>query len=183
MFVSVYLVVLMFIVTHTLYMYLFLNKRSELHGKIVCSWCDESSDQSFMVDPLRYFSFQPVLHDWCNKGCGMCYPVCANWYEVWDNIWTVELFKDKICWIYIYIYNVYMYMYMSVCVCFNLKNLYWLLSVILIKHILRLKILPFSGVFINLCSPKIWINTRPNWFLCSNISTFSAFSWFLSFPS
>ena len=19
----------------------------------------------------------PVLHDWCNKGCGMCYPVCG----------------------------------------------------------------------------------------------------------
>ena len=28
------------------------------------------------VDPLSYFSFQPVLHDWCNKGRGMCYPVC-----------------------------------------------------------------------------------------------------------
>ena len=28
------------------------------------------------VDPLSYFSFQPVLHDWCIKGCGMCYPVC-----------------------------------------------------------------------------------------------------------
>ena len=28
-----------------------------------------------IVDPLSYFSFQPVLHDWCNKGCGMCYPV------------------------------------------------------------------------------------------------------------
>ena len=27
--------------------------------------------------PLRYFSFQPVLHNWCNKGCGMCYPVCG----------------------------------------------------------------------------------------------------------
>ena len=27
------------------------------------------------VDPLSYFSFQPVLHDWCNKGRGMCYPV------------------------------------------------------------------------------------------------------------
>ena len=27
------------------------------------------------VDPLSYFSFQPVLHNWCNKGCGMCYPV------------------------------------------------------------------------------------------------------------
>ena len=26
---------------------------------------------------LSYFSFEPVLHDWCNKGCGMCYPVCG----------------------------------------------------------------------------------------------------------
>ena len=30
-----------------------------------------------MVAPLSYFSFQPVLHDWCNKGRGMCYPVCG----------------------------------------------------------------------------------------------------------
>ena len=29
------------------------------------------------VDPLSYFSFQPVLHDWCNKGHGMCYLVCG----------------------------------------------------------------------------------------------------------
>ena len=29
------------------------------------------------VDPLSYFSFQPVFHDWCNKGRGMCYPVCG----------------------------------------------------------------------------------------------------------
>ena len=29
------------------------------------------------VDPLSYFSFQPVLHDWCNKCRGMCYPVCG----------------------------------------------------------------------------------------------------------
>ena len=28
------------------------------------------------VDPLSYFSFQPALHDWCNKGRSMCYPVC-----------------------------------------------------------------------------------------------------------
>ena len=27
-----------------------------------------------MVDPLSYFSFQPVLHGWCNKGRGICYP-------------------------------------------------------------------------------------------------------------
>ena len=30
-----------------------------------------------MVDPLSYFSFTPVLHDWCNKDRGMCYPVCG----------------------------------------------------------------------------------------------------------
>ena len=29
------------------------------------------------VDPLSYFSFQPVLHNWCNKSRGMCYPVCG----------------------------------------------------------------------------------------------------------
>ena len=29
------------------------------------------------VDPLSYFSFQPVLHNWWYKGCGMCYPVCG----------------------------------------------------------------------------------------------------------
>ena len=35
---------------------------------------DESLE---IVDPLSYFSFQPVFHDWCNKGRGMCYPVCG----------------------------------------------------------------------------------------------------------
>ena len=30
-----------------------------------------------MVDTLSYFSFQPVLHDWCNKGRGVCYSVCG----------------------------------------------------------------------------------------------------------
>ena len=28
-------------------------------------------------NPLSYFSFQPVLHEWCNIGCGMCYSVCG----------------------------------------------------------------------------------------------------------
>ena len=30
-----------------------------------------------VVNPLSYFSLQPVLYDWCNKGRGMCYPVCG----------------------------------------------------------------------------------------------------------
>ena len=29
------------------------------------------------VDPLSYFLFQPVLHDRCNKGHGMCNRVCG----------------------------------------------------------------------------------------------------------
>ena len=43
----------------------------------IYSWCSGSSDQSLMVDPLSYFLIQPVLHDWCNKDHGMCYPVCG----------------------------------------------------------------------------------------------------------
>ena len=48
-----------------------------LRGKSVRLWCDGSSDWSFVVDPLSNFSFQPVFHDWCNNGRGMCYPVCG----------------------------------------------------------------------------------------------------------
>ena len=29
------------------------------------------------VDPMSYFLFQLMLHEWCNKGRGMCYPVCG----------------------------------------------------------------------------------------------------------
>ena len=47
-----------------------------LRGKNVRSRCD-GLDQSFMVDSLSYFLFQPVLHYWYNKGRGMCYPVCG----------------------------------------------------------------------------------------------------------
>ena len=42
-----------------------------LRGKSICSWCNGSLDPSFMVGSLSYFLFQPVLHDWCNKGCSM----------------------------------------------------------------------------------------------------------------
>ena len=34
-------------------------------------------DWSLLVDPLSYSLFQAVLHDWCNKGCGMWSPVCG----------------------------------------------------------------------------------------------------------
>ena len=30
-----------------------------------------------MVDLYSYFTYQPVFYNWCNKGHGMCYPVCG----------------------------------------------------------------------------------------------------------
>ena len=41
------------------------------------SWLEDYPRYSVMVDPLSYFLFYPVLHDWCNKGRDMCYPVCG----------------------------------------------------------------------------------------------------------
>ena len=32
-------------------------------------------DKKYVVDTMKHL--QPVLHDWCNKGRGMCYPVCV----------------------------------------------------------------------------------------------------------
>ena len=49
------------------------------------------------IDPLNYFSFQPVPHDWCNKGRGMCYPVCGMmhikepliiWIVAYNSLYT-----------------------------------------------------------------------------------------------
>ena len=54
-------------------------ERSEMYlrGKSIHSWCNGSSDRSFMVDPLIYFLFQPMFQDWCNKDHGMCtHPFC-----------------------------------------------------------------------------------------------------------
>ena len=53
------------------------QNKLQLRGKSIRSWCDGSLDWSLMVDPLSFLSFQPVLHDWCNKGCGMYYSVCG----------------------------------------------------------------------------------------------------------
>ena len=40
-----------------------------------------------MVAPLRCFLFQPVLHDLCNKGNGMCYPVGEMTLLLFAAIW------------------------------------------------------------------------------------------------
>ena len=52
-----------------------VGRSSEVERSIMVRWVVESILHG--VDPLSYFSFQPVHQDWCNKGCGMCYPVCG----------------------------------------------------------------------------------------------------------
>ena len=42
---------------------------------LIVRWVVRSTFHGGLVE--LNFSFQPVLHDWCNKGCGMCYPVCG----------------------------------------------------------------------------------------------------------
>ena len=39
------------------------------------------------VDPLSYFSFQPVLHDWCNKGCAMGRRIDPSWWDRDVALW------------------------------------------------------------------------------------------------
>ena len=45
------------------------GRSSEVERSLMVRWVVGSILHG--VDPLSYFSFQPVLHDWCNKGCGM----------------------------------------------------------------------------------------------------------------
>ena len=49
------------------------GRSSEVERSLMVRWVVGSILHG--VDPLSYFSFQPVLHDWCNKDRGMCYPV------------------------------------------------------------------------------------------------------------
>ena len=51
------------------------GRSSEVERSLMVRWVVGSILHG--VDPLSYFSFQPVLHDCCNKGRGMCYPVCG----------------------------------------------------------------------------------------------------------
>ena len=51
------------------------GRSSEVERSLMVRWVVGSILHG--VDPLSYFTFQPVLHNWCNKGRGMCYRVCG----------------------------------------------------------------------------------------------------------
>ena len=42
-----------------------------------CSEVEDVSYQYGLIYVSGPLSYEPVLHDWCNKVCGMCYPVCG----------------------------------------------------------------------------------------------------------
>ena len=56
-----------------------------------------------MVDPLSYFSFQPVLYDLYDNGHVMSYPVCGMvhiyggmvCYPVWDDAYEITLAANR----------------------------------------------------------------------------------------
>ena len=76
MLVAVLVVVELVVVVAAAVIVILVRERYVAPWKSVRSWCDGLSDRSFMVDPLSYFSFQPVLHDLCDKGRGTCHPAC-----------------------------------------------------------------------------------------------------------
>ena len=57
------------------YLLIFNNRSSVVRALLMVRWVVGSILHG--VSPLSYFSFQPVLHESCNKGRGMCYPVCG----------------------------------------------------------------------------------------------------------
>ena len=59
---------------------------SEVEHSLMVQWVVGSI--LHRVDPLSYFSFQPVLHDWCNKGRGML--SC-----VWDGAYKRTLAVNR----------------------------------------------------------------------------------------
>ena len=68
------------------------GRSSEVERSLMVRWVVGSILHG--VDPLSYFSFQPVLHDWCNKGRGMCYPVCGM-VHIKDPLLLID--KSSLC--------------------------------------------------------------------------------------
>ena len=53
------------------------------------SWLEDYPRYSVMVDPLSNVLFNPVLHDWCNKG---------PWYVLsclWDDAYKITLAANR----------------------------------------------------------------------------------------
>ena len=74
------------------YIFIGAGHSSEVERSLMMQWVVGSILHG--VDPLGYFSFQPVLHNWCNKGCGMCYPVCGM-VHIKESLLLID--KSSLC--------------------------------------------------------------------------------------
>ena len=74
-FIDFYQATISFKISNLLICFWEAGRSSEVERSLMVRWVVGSILHG--VDPLSYFSFQPVLHDGCNKGRGMCYPVCG----------------------------------------------------------------------------------------------------------
>ena len=77
-----------------LFIYFFLYKISPTPGKSVRSWCDMSSDRSFIAEPLSYFAFRLVFHYWCNKSRGMLH--IRSGFPLSLSEWSFTIFRRQI---------------------------------------------------------------------------------------
>ena len=68
------------------------GRSSEVERSLMVRWVVGSILHG--VDPLNYFSFQPVLHDWCSKGHGVCYPDCGI---VYVKVLLLLIGKSSLC--------------------------------------------------------------------------------------
>ena len=55
---------------------------------------DHTSPPPQILIGNKHFSLQPVLHDWCNKGRGMCYPVCGM-VHIKEHLLLID--KSSLC--------------------------------------------------------------------------------------
>ena len=70
-----------------------MGRSSEVERSLIVRWVVGSVLHG--VDPLSYFSFQPVLHDWCNKGRGMCYPVCGI-VHIKEPLLLIDMWRQRV---------------------------------------------------------------------------------------
>ena len=75
MYVCVCMCACMYVCMYVYFLQSGAGRSSEVERLLMVQWVVGSILHG--VDPFSYFSFQPVLHDWCNKGRGMYYPVCG----------------------------------------------------------------------------------------------------------
>ena len=86
---------------------------------ILTLWCSFLAHVNALWSSLvcLFFSFQPVLHDWCDKDRGMYYPVCGMFMYVCVCIYVCMYVYMYVC-MYVCIY-IRTYVGMYVCMYYN----------------------------------------------------------------